>query len=350
MVIRRLTTEDFIREAMVVHGDMYDYSRSDYVNPTTKICIICPKHGEFWQLRKTHVQQRHGCLKCGYEKSNRGNVRLTEKIFIERAIKVHGNKYDYSKVKWVNHSTSLCIICPLHGDFTQKGRTHLSGAGCAKCAQIKVSGCLNGMMLNGQTNPVITTEEFISRAREVHGQRYDYSKSIYISSKNKIEIICLKHGSFWKSSNNHIRHEQGCPKCQLSKGEVAIAIYLDKAAIDYEMQKTYSGLVSKKGRSLKFDFYVPSRNMLIEYDGEQHFGCRKYKNHILSEESIENLQKNDMAKDQYAFEHGIPMLRIPFTQKDEIAEILKEKVINAPIVKDRNNLLSYIIIQNGETF
>lgn len=206
------------------------------------------------------------------------------------------------------------------------------------------------MPLNGQVNKVITTEEFIARAMEVHGRRYDYTKAVYRGGKHKIEIICPKHGSFWKDANNHIRHEQGCPKCKLTKGELAIAVYLEKAAIAFEMQKTFDGLKGKKGGALKFDFYVPSRNMLIEYDGEQHFGCKRFKNGLLSQEQIDNLMRNDMAKEQYAYEHSIALVRIPFTQKNNLGEVLREKVVEAPVVRSDPSLLGIITIQDGEIF
>jgi hypothetical protein len=228
---------------------------------------------------------------------------------------------------------------------------HLRGAGCAKCAQMKISGHLNNMTLNGQASKFVSIDDFISRARAIHGNRYNYSKTVYRKSTVKVEIICPKHGSFWKEPNGHIHHKQGCPKCQLSKGELAIAVYFEKSAISYEMQKTFVGLVGKNGGSLKFDFYIPSRNMLIEYDGEHHFGCKTYKDRRFSQEQIDNLQRNDRAKDAYAGKNGIGLLRIPFTEKDNITEILREKVVEAPIVRGSGSTLMGLIgIQDGETF
>ena len=126
----RLTTEEFIRRAKEVHGDKYDYSKVEYVHSHTKVCIICPKHGEFWQMPLHHLKGG-GCPNCV------GNKRLTTEEFIRRAKEVHGDKYDYSKVEYVNARIKVCIICPEHGEFRQTASEHLRGQGCPKCAQEK---------------------------------------------------------------------------------------------------------------------------------------------------------------------------------------------------------------------
>ena len=124
-----MTTKDFIEKARKVHGNKYDYNKVEYINNHTKVCIICPIHGEFWQKPNSHVDDKNGCPKCikNY-KSNSGD-------FIEKARKIHGDKYDYSKVEYKNAITKVCIICPKHGEFWQKPNDHLSGYGCAKCNQ-----------------------------------------------------------------------------------------------------------------------------------------------------------------------------------------------------------------------
>ena len=113
--MRKLTTYEFIEKAKKVHGDKYDYSKVEYVNSRTKICIICPQHGEFWQTPNAHLM-KEGCPKCKGENVSKVNRRTTNE-FIEKAKKVHGDKYDYSKVDYKNNSTKVCIICPIHGEF-----------------------------------------------------------------------------------------------------------------------------------------------------------------------------------------------------------------------------------------
>ena len=192
------TIEEWIVSARKVHGDKYDYSNVEYVNNATKVCIKCPKHGEFWQTPNSHLRS-HGCNKCANE-STGDRLRSSLSNFITKAHKVHGNKYDYSNVKYVNYETKVCIICPEHGEFWQTPHNHLNGKGCPKC-----SGCY-----------VPTTEEWIVSARKVHGNKYDYSKVEYANNKTKVCIICAEHGEFWQKPNNH-NNGQGCPKCGFEK-------------------------------------------------------------------------------------------------------------------------------------
>ena len=127
------TTESFIEAAKKVHGDRYDYSKAEYVNAHTKVCIICPEHGEFWQTPTNHMKGR-GCPKCKAAKIS--DMRLSSREdFIKKAIKVHGYKYDYSKVNYINSSTKVCIICPEHGEFWQTPNQHLRGNGCRLCRE-----------------------------------------------------------------------------------------------------------------------------------------------------------------------------------------------------------------------
>lgn len=124
------TTEEWIEQAKRVHGDKYDYSKVEYVNNKTKVCIVCPIHGEFWQRPNDHLN-KNGCPKCCHK-----NIRYTTEEWIEQAKRVHGNKYDYTKVKYVNSHTKVCIVCPIHGEFYITPNNHLSGNGCSKCAKI----------------------------------------------------------------------------------------------------------------------------------------------------------------------------------------------------------------------
>lgn len=135
--MRKLTTEDFIEKATKVHGDKYNYGKSDYINYKTKVCIICPEHGEFWQTPANHLFGK-GCLKCGIEK-NRVSQSSSSEEFINKAIKIHGLKYDYSNVVYVMCEDKVEIICPKHGEYYQAPSSHLSGSGCPECGVLKRS-------------------------------------------------------------------------------------------------------------------------------------------------------------------------------------------------------------------
>ena len=192
---KKMTTEEFITLAKNVHGDKYDYSKVEYVSSDKKVCIICPKHGEFWQVPNSHLQGR-GCPVCGAETRRESRTKTTYD-FITKAREIHGDKYDYSKVEYKGANVDVCIICPEHGEFWQRPTNHLTGKGCPKCA--------------GRTT--LTREDFIAKAREVHGSnKYDYSKVEYVNAKTKVCIICPEHGEFWQLPDHHLKGAE-CPKC-----------------------------------------------------------------------------------------------------------------------------------------
>jgi hypothetical protein len=203
---RSFNTEEFIKKAESIHNNKYDYSLVNYKNNNTKIKIICPKHGEFKQQPGSHLLGK-GCKKCSYLTIGSA-LQSNTKDFIEKANKVHNNKYDYSLVNYITAEKKVKIICPIHGEFIQLPSGHLSGRGCSKCSRIK-----GGKLRKS------TTEEWIKKAQKVHGNRYDYSKVNYIASSEKIIIICKKHGEFKQISNAHLQG-QNCPKCRKIKNNL----------------------------------------------------------------------------------------------------------------------------------
>ena len=191
---RSYSLADFIRLAKDKHGERYDYSKVQFVNYQTKVCIVCPKHGGFWQVPSEHVQGK-GCPSCA------GHLKLTTEEFIKRARHIHHNKYDYSSVRYTNSKKKVCIICPEHGQLWQTPNAHLGGAGCPICAQrIRVKSVAD------------TQTDFIMKAKKVHGDKYDYSKVNYRNSATKVCIICPEHGEFWQTPGDHIAGH-GCQKC-----------------------------------------------------------------------------------------------------------------------------------------
>jgi hypothetical protein len=205
---RRLTTEEFIARSITVHGERYGYTKTHYINNHTKILIDCPIHGEFSQTSAAHIRQKQGCPKCGSLNSIRSRS-LTTQEFVERAKKIQDGKYDYTKVKYLNSTSKIIIICPIHGDFLQRPLNHLSGEGCSKCRYA------NNTILLSKSTP-----HFIQECREIHGNAYDYSLSKYIQANTKITILCPRHGPFLQTPHHHL-HGDGCPKCfkRISKKE-----------------------------------------------------------------------------------------------------------------------------------
>jgi len=209
---------NFLIKANEIHGDLYDYSKINYNNHSTKVEIICSNHGSFWQTPTNHLSG-HGCKKCGILK--RGKLKkLNDIIFKTRAKKTHNNKYDYSKVNYITTSTKVEIICPIHGSFYQRPYCHWTGSGCPSCGQE-----LNKFNINN----------FITKAIAVHGDKYNYSKVMYNGSIEKVEIICPIHGSFWQMPYNHWQG-QCCPRCSTG------SFKKDKPAILYYIKDITTGL------------------------------------------------------------------------------------------------------------
>lgn len=297
---KRLTTEEFIIRAKTVHGDRYDYSNVDYKGGRKNVNIICRLHGEFKQSPFNHIFQRSNCPECV------GKKRLTTEIFIKMAKEIHGEKYNYNKSICNGGHKKVIIICNIHGAFFQTPNCHIyKKNGCPKCA--------------GRQK--LTTREFIQKAQSIHGRKYDYSKSKYNGSHVKVAVICPVHGEFWPTPLNHIASKSGCPKCEDSKGELFIARILEKNKINYIREKTFNDC--RDIRKLKFDFYLPDRGMLIEYNGDQHY---RYNTHWhQNEKTLESQQIRDAIKRKYAIKHGFEFLVIKYNDKD-IEQILQKAV------------------------
>lgn len=242
--MKKLTKDEFIDRAIKAHGNKYTYEKSVYINSDTKICVACPIHGDFW-ITPSNLYAGHGCPKCA------GVAKLDTAEFIKRAIAIHGSKYDYSKVKYVNTEEKVCIICPEHGEFWQTPHMHISyrKRGCPICG----------------SSAKQTTEGFIENAKRVHGDKYDYSQVKYIGNKKKVCIICPEHGEFWQKPNSHLRG-CGCAACSSSHLEQIVLNVLINEHVKFVREQTFPWLGMKK-----FDFFLPDYNVAIECQGEQHF-------------------------------------------------------------------------------
>ena len=314
-----MSTEEFIERAIKVHGDKYDYSTANYVNARTKICIICPEHGEFYQLPGSHLNGK-GCKKCRDKKISLGVLN-----FIEKSNEVHNNRYDYSKVKYINNRTKVCIICPEHGEFWQTPEAHLRGQGCHKCSLIK-----NGLKRRA------TKEDFIKKAKQIHGDKYDYSKVEYVDSKTKVCVICPEHGEFWQSPSNHLRHN-GCPLCNESKLESTIKLFLEENNICFYQKANKSVFNWLENQHL--DFFIPGYNIALECQGEQHF--RKIKRFGGEEKLFKDVFR-DETKYNKCINNGVNVIYIIPDKKINTSISWIYSNTNVLKIKDKNNLLKIL--------
>jgi len=246
---KRKTTQEFITQAKKVHNDKYDYSLVDYINNKVKVKIICPIHGIFEQTPNNHL---NGC-DCVYCK---GTLKKTTQQFITQAKKVHNNKYDYSLVTYSTIDVKVKIICSEHGVFEQSPKHHLNGSGCPICTSNK-----NGLLSR------LTTEEFIRRAKIKHKLKFNYSKTKYTISNNKVKIICNKHEvMFEQRPYDHIHGLGGCPQCAtaiyISKPENQIAKYITKK-LKTKVITSDRTLIEP----LELDIIIPEHKIAIEFNG-----------------------------------------------------------------------------------
>ena len=191
----RVSEEEFRKRVREKYGDRYSLKKMEFVDMKTKITIVCKEHGEFRQRpsRFTSGKENGECGKC---KSNNKKQNLLEQ-FLMKANEIHGNRYNYSKVEYIDCKTNIKIICSEHGEFIQRPDTHINKkADCPSCAGVKKK----------------ETDGFILDAKEIHKDKYDYSKTIYTNARTKITIICGKHGEFYQLPYNHLEG-RGCKKC-----------------------------------------------------------------------------------------------------------------------------------------
>lgn len=320
---RKNTKDEFIEKALKLYGDKYDYSKVNYVNNHTKVCIICPEHGEFWQTPNSHLNGR-GCKKCGVLKRsvNRSNSKT---IFIDKAKEVHGDKYDYSKVDYINNHTKVCIICPEHGEFWQKPLNHVySKQGCPKCS-----------VKSAHDKQRLTTEEFIECAKKVHGDRYDYSKVEYVDAHTKVCIICPKHGEFWQTPNAH-SNGRGCPVCKTSRIEKQVLNTLVNKNIQFIYQA--NNKIFKWLEKQSIDFYLPDYNIAIECQGKQHFNIGDFGS---SNFDFNDLYKRDKLKYELCKKNNIKLLYYTDKEYANITSIFD--IYNNNVFYTIDSLIGFVV-------
>jgi rubrerythrin len=300
----KLTNEIFIQRAKEVHNDKYDYSNIKYVDYHTPVLINCFKHGLFLQSPAEHLNGK-GCKKCGYETVSK-SLKSNAENFIEKAKNIHGDKYDYSLVDYKNSKTKVKIICKKCGNiFEQMPDKHLKRNGCPNCSKYK------------KTN----TAFFIEKAKNIHGDKYDYSLVDYKNSKTKVKIICKKCGNVFEQKPNVHIQGSGCPNCRFMnpKNEAIIFDWLKLNNYLFERNKKFKDLKDKK--LLSYDFYIPSKKLLIEYNGEQHY---KKINCFGGRKKLLIQKHHDWMKRKYAQKNGYSLLVIPYWEKDNMKKILLE--------------------------
>ena len=282
--MKRLVVDQFIKRAARIHNK-YNYSFVNYVNCRTKIKIICKIHGEFEQTPLNHLSG-NGCPKCGRELKIK-SITKSQILFIKEANSVHVNKYDYSLVDYKNSHEKIIIICKIHGNFLQNPNSHLQGIGCRAC------GIESRKKLQTKT-----PNKFIKEAIDIHGDKYDYSKSIYKNSVEKIIIICPKHGEFLQAPIKHLIG-RGCSKCGketcAKSNTKSQNIFIKEAKQIHKNRYDYSEVCYKQ--SHEKIIIICRKHGKFNQTPQSHLkgvGCPKciYKNETITGKILEDLVKN----------------------------------------------------------
>ena len=348
----------------MIHGDEYNYNHVQYVAVYQDIKLSCKKHGLFTITPNHHLSGR-GCPKCRYTKISE-KQRDTKDEFIKKSILVHGNKYDYSLVKYILSTKKIKIICKKHGVFEQTPNNHLRGHNCSNCGKTKTTeffikeaklihnniydyskviyekdnkkvsilcnkhgefkqtpnSHLNGSGCIKCNRNIISTEEFIKIADKKHNNKYSYLFSDYKNMKNKIIITCKNHGGFEQAPRHHL-DGRGCPHCNDSKGELIIKKLLTDNHIIFTPEHKFDDC--KHILSLPFDFYLPELNICIEYNGKQHYQPIK---HFGGDEVFKIQQKRDRIKMEYCIKNNILLIIIKYNESiyDSLSTNLQLKI------------------------
>lgn len=298
--------KNFIHNSKKLHRDAYDYSKVIYINNRTNVIIGCSKH-DFFEITPSNHLQGNTCPSCAGEKS----LKKRYSKFIKDSIKYHSDTYDYSLIEYKDNYTEVKIICKTHGEFKQIPKVHRNGSGCSKCALDKVKNKLK-----------LTTEQFIEKSKQIHGDLYDYSLVKYNNSKSKIEIVCKKHGSFWQKPNGHLT-ERGCAKCvksnSTSKAEIELANFISKL---YKISRNNRKVIHPK----EIDIFIPSLNFGIEYNGT----------YWHSEEMRPKGHRGEKTKK--ALNKGVVLIHIEEKDWKKDKESVKKYILNEIKKVDKNGL------------
>lgn len=369
----RRTQSEFVDSANLIHNFKYTYPEK-FVSVSKKIVIECPIHGNFTQLVSDHLKG-FGCEKCSK------TFKKTHEDFIKNAKLIHGDKYDYSLIKYVDVCTKVEIVCKEHGSFYITPNKHINCKnGCAKCSKnhrlsfeeildkfknvhgdrydyslsidnykntytpIKIICSEHGIFLQRPAkhmsggnchkcvgNNIKSLHEAVNKFKEIHFNRYSYDTLIslgdrFIKGSEKVLVACKKHGDFLVNVRDHI-DGVGCNKCNTSKGEISIENYLIRNKIEYKTQYKFEDC--KNINMLSFDFAIfRNENILclVEFQGEQHYHPVNFKSQTVESAKLkyEQITLRDKIKAEYCEKNNIPLLAICYKNLKSVDQIMED--------------------------
>ena len=315
---KRYTVEEFRNAcAELPHTSEYTFEKTEYKRNDEKVIVTChhlnengKEHGDFY-ITPSHLKAGEGCPKCRYIKSANGRRRSFDEI-VKISSEVHNGKYDYSLIKeYKNDRIKYPIICPEHGVFYQTFNNHIKGKqGCPVCGRERCD-----------SSRILTAEEFIERAIAVHGNKYDYSNTEYISSRDYITITCPTHGEFKQVARNHL-FGQGCPKCFFEKSSI------ERELFDFVKELLPNKEIIENDRKIldgkEIDVFVPALKIGFEMNGL-----------IWHSEKFEDEKDYHLNKTKLAYSKGIRLIQIFEDEWNNKKSICKNRIKNILGLSDK---------------
>lgn len=258
--MKKKTKEEVIERFRAIHGDQYDYSFVEYSGMNTPVDVYCPKHRiHFFPRPANHINNATGCPECYLEKSSE-EKRTTVGDYIKKARLIHGDKYDYSKVKqFKNSQEKIDIICPIHGIFAQPAYSHLDGKGCNECGHIATANELRGKERIFDIS--INAKKFVEKMK-INDIKYEFIDiEKYTHSTNQMDFRCKKHGIFQMSPVNILRGCR-CPGCN-AEGKSKQEDMIYKQFKDQYIIRNTKKIISP----FEIDLFFPENKVGVEVNG-----------------------------------------------------------------------------------
>lgn len=294
----------------------YELLETEYINNNTKMAYICPRHRDkgVQYIKYGTLSQGSGCKYCGVEKS--ANTQSLDFETVKKAFEERG--YELLETEYINSKTKMAYICNKHKEEGVQYITYNSlrrGKGCKYCA---IERRVDAQRLGFKD---------VVRAFEKEGLTLISTENDYKNTHSKLKYICPNHPNVVQEATyNNVSNGHGCRLCKESKGEKAIDSYLKKHNIQYTREQKFEDCKHK--RPLPFDFYLPQLNVVIEFDGEQHYNPLSFggKDEKKVKDNFKKTQTRDAIKTKYCADNNIKLIRIPYWDIDSIEEILKKEL------------------------
>ena len=362
MASLELKVSSFLRKAQARWGDRFGYGELGYVSSVLPVTIVCSKHGSFQQTPSRHLSpgNKHGCPDCGrdYAKTINDNSHEEAKArkalmpcklkttFLKKATAKFGSSFDYQGIAYINGNVPITVVCTKHGPFVVKPNNHLSSK----------YGCCPQCILDNR-EPYLAQEAVLNRARCRHGDTLTYENSNYTGIANSLEVSCVKHGPFTVGSVatllNTTPKGRACPSCNSERiaseraakkhardiramehrsssgsvGERLIRRTLRANNIEFVEQKTFPGC--RSSNLLRFDFYLPATNTVIEFNGRQHYHAIAF---FGGRSGLTSTRKRDIIKRNFCYDNGVAYEVIRYDQDCHTA---LERILGIALVRPR---------------